>query len=396
MRIVDGGSRRIELQVRRCLGVLLAATLVAAGPAAGALTRVGDIDVQTLAQALESSPVQLGGAPNPTLRASQAKALRARIAKLDPGRIWIAVVSPVSVQATADLTQALSDSIQADGVVIVVAGSNYHVTTTWGTGEAARQLLGDAVDHPGDSLAVQLRRAINSFAKADAAAGHPGASSSESGTPGGSPASGHGGASSSGGGSGGLIGGLVVLALVLAVGGVPAVRYVRRTLRASHRHREETADAHEQAQADFIKLGEEIEALDIDSSMPGASASGKDEYSKAIECYQDAERRLRNREDSYQFERALDAVKRGRAHVHVAEQLFNATGEHPATPADEPSAEEASALPAPGQDHASPAEASSGQARDILERITKLAALRDRGALTATEFDEEKRKLLDE
>jgi hypothetical protein len=98
-------------------------------------------------------------------------------------------------------------------------------------------------------------------------------------------------------------------------------------MRASHRREQERADAREQTQADFAKLGEEIEALDIDSSMPNASERGKDEYSKGIECYQDAERRLRDPGDEYQFEHAVDAVKRGRAHVHAADQLFNPKAE---------------------------------------------------------------------
>jgi hypothetical protein len=57
--------------------------------------------------------------------------------------------------------------------------------------------------------------------------------------------------------------------------------------------------------------------------MPNASARGKDEYAAAIECYQDAERRLKTPDDDYQFERAVEAIKRGLAHVRAADQLFN-------------------------------------------------------------------------
>jgi hypothetical protein len=358
----------IEPTVRRWLGLALGIALMAASPAAAALTRVGDIDVQALANALGRNPVQIGGHPDPSLTAAQRRALSARIAKVDPGRIWVAVVSPVSVQATSDLNQALSDAINSDGVVIVVAGSNYHITTTWGTSDAARERLRVAVARPGDSLVVQLRRAINGFASADAAAGHPGGATSETGTltqtqtetqtqapSGGAGTSAGTGAGGSGGGSGngGLIVGLIVLGLVLAAGGLFGGRYLRRTMRSSHRRREEAADAHDQAQADFIKLGEEIGALDVDSSMPNASARGKDEYGKSIDCYQDAERRLQNSGDSYQFERAVDALKRGLEHVHSAEQLFHAP-----------------------------------------DSLSKLAVLHDRGALTDAEFEAEKRKLL--
>jgi Short C-terminal domain len=377
--------------------------MLVAAPPAVALTSVGGIDVQTLADALQRNPVQVSGHPDPTLSAAQRRALRARISKVDPGRIWVAVVSPVSVQATGDLDEAVSEELNSDGVVIVVAGSNYHITTTWGSGNAARARLSDAVNRPGDSLAVQLRRAVDSFASADAAAGHPGANSSESGTqtqtqplfgggtstasPSGS-GSGSGSGSASGGGSAGLIVGLIALGLVLATVGLFGARYFRRTLRTSHRHKEETADAHEQAQADFTKLGEEIGALDVDSAMPNASAQGKDEYGKSIECYQDAERRLQHSDDNYQFERALDALKRGLEHVHAAEHLFNASEPDPASP-----------TPAPVMTHepsAPVASASTGLGHDMVDELSKLAALHDRGALTDTEFDREKRKLLGE
>ena len=120
-----------------------------------------------------------------------------------------------------------------------------------------------------------------------------------------------------------------MLALVLLTGALIGGKRTRAAMRASHRRGQERADAREQAQADFVKLGEEIEALDIDSSMPNASDRGKDELSKGIECYQDAERRLRNPGDEYQFEHAVDAIARGRAHVHAADLLFNPKAEPP-------------------------------------------------------------------
>ena len=95
------------------------------------------------------------------------------------------------------------------------------------------------------------------------------------------------------------------------------------TARSSHVHREENADAHAQAQKDFVKLGEEITALDIDSSMANASPGGKDEYRHALGCYEAAEQRLKHADDEYQFQKAVYAIKAGRRHVHAANQLFN-------------------------------------------------------------------------
>ncbi|MFL5828911.1 MAG: SHOCT domain-containing protein [Solirubrobacteraceae bacterium] len=379
------GSRRLHQRAQGACAALIAAliTAYAAASAGAVLISVGGIRVQELADALHSSPVQTRGKPDPALTAAEVRSLDGRINQRDPDRIRIAVVSPLSEQGTTDLTHALSDAINSDGVVIVVAGSNYHVTTTWGTGEEARSRLAEAVNQAGDSLPAQLRRAVDSFAAADAAAGHPGASSSEQtgpdqtttqggGATGATGATGAGSSPSKSSGSTGLIVGLAVLAVILVGAGIPLIRRWRGSMRTAHYRKEQAADVHAQAQADFVKLGEDIGALDIDSSMPAASAEGKDEYAKAIECYQDAERRLHDPDDDYQFQRARQALLDGAQHVQTAGRLFNSS--HATATATAPSAVDGG----------------------VVDRLSKLAALHEQGALTDAEFAQEKRKLLGE
>jgi hypothetical protein len=300
--------------------------LVLAGTAAADLLSVGGISVSELADALQQSPVQLRGHPDPGLAKAHVRALDARIRARDPGRIWIGVVSPLNEQGTGDLTRAVAGAIGPDGVVILVAGSNYHVTTTWGTGESARRRLAAAVGHPGDSLYTQLRRTIDSFASADAAAGHPGSASTEQTGPGSSSSPSSARHSS---GSGGLIIGIGVVLVVLAIVAASFAGRARGSLRAAHWRREQEADIHAQAQTDFVKLGEDIAALDIDSSMPNASAEANAEYAKALDCYEDAEQRLKHADDAYQFAQAQEALRRGAQHIQAAQQLFGA-----AAPAD--------------------------------------------------------------
>lgn len=338
------------------------AALAAPELAPAALISVGGISVSELADALKASPVQQRGHPAPGLTAKQARALAARIRQRDPGRIWIGVVSPLSSQATGDLTRAVSDAINSDGVYIVVAGSSYHVTTTWESGEAARRRLAAAVVHPGDSLYVQLRRAVDSFAAADAAAGHPGSASTEQTGPG--ATTGTGSSSSHSSGSGGVIALIIAVVVVLVVLGAAYARRARGSLRAAHWRREQEADVRAQAQAAFVKLGEDIGALDIDSSMPNANSQGKDAYAKALDCYQDAEQRLGHADDEYQFAKAQEALRDGAAHIQQAQALFDA----------------------------SPPAVSAG----VLDDISKLAALHEQGAITDAEFSAEKRRLLGE
>jgi hypothetical protein len=83
------------------------------------------------------------------------------------------------------------------------------------------------------------------------------------------------------------------------------------------------ADAHARANTNLTKLAEQIEALDIDSSMPTASSKGKSEYAKALDEYEEAQKRLLRPRDAYQFEQAVQAISRGLEHVGTAERLFN-------------------------------------------------------------------------
>jgi hypothetical protein len=380
MLFVTGGRLRLSGSIGRGFA-LLVATVVIAAPAASAgdVVTIGDVDVAALGKSLPSNPVQAAGKPDPTLSRSQRTSLAARIKKKDPGRIWIAVVSPFDPQQTGDVSSSLADYINKPGVVIVVSGSNYHVTTSWESGTTAAERLGRAVNHPGDSLVVQMRKAIDSFAKADAARHHPGsgggqshtATTNDQGTVT-APSTTNGPSNQNGGSSsGGLIAALVILVLILIPATLFGTRFARRQMRASHWQREAAADSRTQAQADLVKLGEDIGALDIDSSMPKASAQAKDEYSKAIDAYQEAEQRLKSSDDAYQFAKGREALARGQEHVRAAGALFGGGS-------------------APLQTTPTAAGDTS-----IADQLQRLASLHDRGDLTDMEFAEQKRQLIE-
>jgi hypothetical protein len=318
-------------------GLLAAAVLPASSLAAG-----GSIDVPSLAQALRRTPVQVVGTPSLSLSDQDVRVLSAQIGRVDRGRIWIAVVRSMSQGPTSRLSNGLSGYLNADGggTVVVVAGGSVWGSTSWEDGPAATARLAAAFKNSREPLVRQLRTVIDGFASGDEAAGHPqlnasAGTASQSSTPTqpSGPASNDSG-SSGGSGAGGVIVGLIALALVALFVLIRSGPRLRRAMRTSRRHKEEQADAREQAQADFIKLGEAIEALDIDTSMPNASARGKDEYAKALECHEQAERRLHKSGDEYQFERAVAAVREGLEHVHAAEQLLN----QPDAPAPTPPA----------------------------------------------------------
>ena len=105
--------------------------------------------------------------------------------------------------------------------------------------------------------------------------------------------------------------------------------------------------------------------------MPNANPQAKDEYAKALDCYQDAEQRLKRADDAYQFAKAQEALSRGAEHIRAAQQLFSAAPAATAT-----------------------ATATAADTAGVVDRISKLAALHQQGALTDAEFAAEKHKLL--
>jgi hypothetical protein len=302
--------------------------------AAGAAT----LDPQALASSLQSDPVQSIGVPRSSfswLSRGQIRALRREIASFDPGRMWILVVSPRSDAALGNIADPAFAKLPA-GTLIAVAEdpknpntTNWYVGSTWESSDAAQNQLNNVIQgfQKGQgSLFDDLRLEIRSFARGDAAAGHPALNSGNSGgqaTGSGNTGSAPSVSTGSGSSAAGLITALIVVGVLLVVVGIPGVRYLRGARRASHWHKEEVADAHEQAKTDLTTLGEKIEALDIDSSMPGASAAAKDEYASALQCYEEAGKRMEHGDDDYQFAHAVDAIKRGLEHVGNADRLFN-------------------------------------------------------------------------
>jgi hypothetical protein len=137
-------------------------------------------------------------------------------------------------------------------------------------------------------------------------------------------------------------------------------RGLRGLTRASRQREKADEDLHARAQADFIKLGEGITRLDVDSSLATASPAAKDEYRHALGCYEAAEKRLKPPDDDYQFQKAQWAIKAGLRHIRAADLLFN-----------------------PPPDRATQ-----------VEQLAKLVELHMRGGLTDKEFGEQEQKLL--
>jgi hypothetical protein len=372
------------------LGLLVAG--LAAAPSCADVAAFDGIAVAPLAKALERHTVQQRGQPNPSLSAAGIASLRALISRSDPGRIWIAVVTPVSEHLVGQVANSLGNLIPHDGAVIVVGGYNSYVVDTWTPGNSATAIMSSAFSNQNESLATQLGRAVTGFARLDARLHHPTpladqiappkaatntqtSTTSSTGTstqptvtdttpastnPASAPPS-----KPKKQGSSSSIGLILVLVAVLVLALIGAGAYGRRARAAAKLKKHVHDDTHAKAHDDLTKLGDRIRDMDIDSSMPKADPDGKAAYAQALDCYQDAEKRLKQENDSYEFDHAMKAIADGLAHLDTAERLFDAGGR----------AKEL--LPA-----------------EVIDRLTKLAKLHRSGALTDDEFAAEKKKIL--
>ncbi|MEA3033177.1 MAG: hypothetical protein QOH86_1193 [Sphingomonadales bacterium] len=126
------------------------------------------------------------------------------------------------------------------------------------------------------------------------------------------------GAARSGGSSGDHSSGpgaLLVFALLGAGGGAYAL--VRR-----RKKRRELEEVKHVARDDLIALGDEIRALDVDSSMPNASPDGKQHYNQAVEIYQSAEQAFDRARRAEDLRPVSEELERGRYEMQAAQALF--------------------------------------------------------------------------
>jgi hypothetical protein len=215
---------------------------------------------------LRSDNVYVDPDADPSLTDAQADALGDRIASSGAAPMYV-VVAPEAIRGEAggDAGLALREIAETSGkrgTYAIVAGRRIEALSTELDAGEAGELAAAAADAGGGTDNV-LMNFTDRVASAQ---------------------SGGGGSGSDGDGSSGT-GGLILLAL-LGAGGV-AVLVGRRKKRA--REAEEFAEAKRNARDDLVALGDDIRALDLEASMPGAPAQAVADYDHAVARYTEAE-----------------------------------------------------------------------------------------------------------
>jgi hypothetical protein len=281
---------------RRWLGAVMVALLlavVAAAPAAAATA------AQVVAK-LGQSPVYVD--PGAEVDISRDQVLERIRGAGTP--IYIAVL-PTSARDEfggdpQQLAKAIANGVGQDGTYMIVSGKHFEAASNvLRPGQAARLANQAANDHGNDPEAAVLRWVDDVSA---AAKGEP--------------------AAQSGGGSGVGIGTIAVLVALVAGGGALFFSSRRRRREREAERRRQLEEVKAVANEDLVALANDIQALDIDTSMPDADPEAVRHYTEAVEQYQKAAAaldRARRVEDLAPMSAALEA---GRYSMSAAKAIL--------------------------------------------------------------------------
>jgi hypothetical protein len=306
---VSGQTRTTLSRPFRALLLLLA--LVAAAPAHAASP------AETAAKSLEGDPVYVHPGVAERLTVPEQGKVRLEIVRSAIGRIKVAVV-PAGVAARAggvgSFANEIDRTLHVRGALIVVAGSDYWVVTSYPQSDAAADALRAAVNKsPDDRLVDELLAAIPRLGRID-----PGPESDPDGQE--PPSVPDPDDFFDDVGDAFKLGVLIVAVAVALPFILGAVLLAARARRRRAREKEVRESGERSADDELLALGEDIESLDLDTSMPNAPRAALTEYEQAIAHYDQANELLEGDPTEYRVEQARAAIAAGRRHIAAARE----------------------------------------------------------------------------
>jgi hypothetical protein len=300
------------------------AALAAPGSAGGQTQ-----DPAAIAAALRNDPVFADPAAKPTLTPVQAGRVRLAILEKDLGRIKIAIVTPQTAGAQGGvrpLADAIDQKLRIAGTLLVMAGDNAWITTSYNRPQAAvvavrRAFAGDA------PLVDQLVKAVDGIAAID-----PGPSGdlerSAPGTPGNNIDDAAEGFINTIKLIFWIVGGIIALPFLFG-----ALALLRAIWRSVRRSREAVVDTRSDTQERIVQLGERIRELDAQAGVFESDPAGQQAYAAALDSYERAERLLAEADSPERLARVNAALDEGQRHITEAKSRANAaSGTSPPAP----------------------------------------------------------------
>jgi hypothetical protein len=223
--------------------------------------------------------------------------------------IFIAVLPAEARTETNGDTDALgakiAGALKQRGTYLVTAGTKYTAASSTLSRGEAKQLAGQAFQANGRNLDAALGQFVDEVSAA--ARNEPAAQS--------------GGSGSGSGGGGGGIATVAVLAVVLVGGGALIFGARRRRRERDAERQRELEEVKSVANEDLVALADDIQALDLDTSMPDANPEAVRHYTDAVDQYQKAATaldRARRTEDLAPMSAALEAGRFSMASAKAA------------------------------------------------------------------------------
>ena len=298
------------------IALCVAATVALSGGATAEASPAG------VARQLARDPVYVQQGAEPTLSVPERGRLRLQIARKDLGRVKVAVV-PVSeaehAGGTRELANGIDHELKAKGNLIVVAGPQAYLITSYPQVQPATEALRSGFDdNQGKGLEAQLSAGIEGIAQRD-----PGPSADVGaavppravGVPDFNKATDK------------VADGIRLAALIIGIAvALPFVLVAGWLLLRFRRGRREEAELLAEERDAFrdevVALGDQIRELDLDVSMPDADPQGKAQYERALAVYDEANEALSLRRTAASIERARVALAEGRQRMERARSLL--------------------------------------------------------------------------
>jgi hypothetical protein len=264
----------------RVLLVLAVALVLAPAAAAGEL-------VDAAVEALREDPVYVHPDAERKISAAEADLIADEIASEGAGPLYIAVL-PQRARSEAGgdangVLRAIRDALGVRATYAVVVGDTLRAGSdllpSGAAGAAAREALDE---HGEEGVAATLLDFVARVGDERS------------------------GGDSDGGGFG------IPNALLIAAGVGGAALLVARRRRRSRQRAAELAQVKGEAEADLLALADDIRALDLDVEMPDADSRAKEDYARALEAYEEADRRLDRARSPEELEPVSQALEEGR------------------------------------------------------------------------------------
>ena len=293
---------------------------IAAGPAEASKYS------ESLAENVEREVVYVDRRARPKVSTSEAGDIRLRIVKKDPGRIKVAVVPQADAEdegGASGLAAAMARDMNLRGALLVVAGDSIHVLTTHPAADQTAAAVREAFERNEGDRAKQILRSVDGIAAVD-----PGPAADSGGTPGG----GFGAIDDETDGIFDAVDDAIrtTTIIIAAFFIIPLLAlFIWIALRVRSHRKERAGDldfAQEGLRNQLIELGDDIRAIEVDASMPGANALALADYEAAVQQYDRANFALQRSEQNPRYVgEAKSALAEGKRRISDAKVRLGVT-----------------------------------------------------------------------